>query len=151
MKLESKSLLLSQDVEILGRHMKPCVRTTLEGAMATNEDRLGSYKVVLPHLSSFFFKRFLLQVIKSYTREQNMAGLFDEVSDRLSEIDTGKCPVYMLTGEYDHSCTPQASRDTAALIDGADLTIMEGMGHFPMSEDPEKFRRYLLPVLGKIG
>lgn len=27
---------------------------------------------------------------------------------------------------------------------------MEGLGHFPMSEDPEKFRSYLLPVLEKI-
>ena len=74
-----------------------------------------------------------------------------DVSDRLSEIDTARCPVFMLTGEYDHSCTPQASRDTAALIDGAELTIMDGMGHFPMSEDPKRFREYLLPVLNKIS
>ena len=74
-----------------------------------------------------------------------------DVSDRLGTIDTTVCPVYMLTGEYDYSCTPQASRDTAALIEGAELTIMEGMGHFPMSEDPETFRRYLLPVLEKIA
>ena len=28
---------------------------------------------------------------------------------------------------------------------------MEGLGHFPMSEDPERFRRYLLPVLDEIA
>ena len=27
---------------------------------------------------------------------------------------------------------------------------MQGLGHFPMSEDPEKFISYLLPVLEKI-
>jgi pimeloyl-ACP methyl ester carboxylesterase len=27
---------------------------------------------------------------------------------------------------------------------------MQGLGHFPMSEDPEKFISYLLPVLDKI-
>jgi hypothetical protein len=27
---------------------------------------------------------------------------------------------------------------------------MKGLGHFPMSEDPEKFVSYLLPVLEKI-
>ncbi len=27
---------------------------------------------------------------------------------------------------------------------------MKGLGHFPMSEDPEKFMSYLLPVLEKI-
>ena len=33
---------------------------------------------------------------------------------------------------------------------GAQATIMKGLGHFPMSEDPEKFVSYLLPVLEKI-
>lgn len=74
-----------------------------------------------------------------------------DVSDGLAEIDTDLCPVFMLTGEYDHSCTPQASSDTAAMIRGAELSIMEGLGHFPMSEDPETFRTYLLPVLEKIS
>lgn len=73
-----------------------------------------------------------------------------DVADGLREIDAAQCPVFMLTGEYDHSCTPQASRDTAALIDGADLTIMDGMGHFPMSENPAEFKKHLMPVLQKI-
>ena len=28
---------------------------------------------------------------------------------------------------------------------------MEGLGHFPMSEHPEQFRRYILPVLDEIA
>ena len=56
----------------------------------------------------------------------------------------------MLTGEYDYSCTPEASQETADLIPGAELTVMPGLGHFPMSENPALFRRYLLPVLDKI-
>ena len=39
---------------------------------------------------------------------------------------------------------------TAAAIDGASVTIMEQLGHFPMSENPEQFRRYIAPVLGRI-
>lgn len=74
-----------------------------------------------------------------------------DVSDRIADIDTKQCPVYMLTGEYDYSCTPEASRETAARIEGAELTIMNGLGHFPMSEDPEKFLPYLTPVLDKIA
>ncbi|MEM0987642.1 MAG: alpha/beta hydrolase [Pseudomonadota bacterium] len=73
-----------------------------------------------------------------------------DVSDRLSEIDTSACPVFMLTGEYDYSCTPEASQETAALIPGAELTVMKGLGHFPMSEDPDAFREHLLPVLNRI-
>jgi hypothetical protein len=27
---------------------------------------------------------------------------------------------------------------------------MEGLGHFPMSEDPARFRDYILPVLDRV-
>ena len=37
-----------------------------------------------------------------------------------------------------------------AAIKGASVTIMEQLGHFPMSENPEQFRRYIAPVLGQI-
>ena len=39
---------------------------------------------------------------------------------------------------------------TAAAIAGANVTIMEQLGHFPMSENPAQFRRYIAPVLGDI-
>ena len=73
-----------------------------------------------------------------------------DVSDTLARIDPNKCPVFMLTGEYDYSCTPEASRVTAEKIAGAKLTVMERLGHFPMSEDPERFKRHLAPVLDEI-
>jgi pimeloyl-ACP methyl ester carboxylesterase len=62
--------------------------------------------------------------------------------DRVQKIDTKTCPVYMLTGEYDYSCTPAASRATAEKIPGAVFTEMKGMGHFPATEDPAGFLRY---------
>ena len=36
-------------------------------------------------------------------------------------------------------------------IAGSEVTIMKGLGHFPMSENPEEFLKHLLPVLEKIG
>jgi len=74
-----------------------------------------------------------------------------DISETLAEIDTSKCPVFMLTGEYDYSCTPDSSRRTADIIEGAQLTVMEGLGHFPMSEDPDTFRAHLMPVLRQIA
>jgi pimeloyl-ACP methyl ester carboxylesterase len=73
-----------------------------------------------------------------------------DLHDRVGAIDTTRCPLYLLTGEYDFSCTPEDTRRTAARIPGARVTIMEGLGHFPMSEHPAEFRRYLLPVLDEI-
>lgn len=73
-----------------------------------------------------------------------------DLRDRVGEIDTGLCPLYLLTGEYDFSCTPDDTLRTAARIKGARVTVMEELGHFPMSEHPARFRRYILPVLDEI-
>jgi hypothetical protein len=34
--------------------------------------------------------------------------------------------------------------------DGRQYRLMQNLGHFPMSENPEQFRRYILPVLDRI-
>jgi pimeloyl-ACP methyl ester carboxylesterase len=72
-----------------------------------------------------------------------------DIRDRVDQIDTRRCPLYLLTGEYDYSCTAEATIDVAKRT-GASVTIMQGLGHFPMSENPEKFISYLLPVLEEI-
>jgi pimeloyl-ACP methyl ester carboxylesterase len=74
-------------------------------------------------------------------------GHFD---DRSVQIDTERCPVYLLSGEYDSSCTPERTLATAERIKGSKATIMKGIGHFPMSENPSLFREYLLPILNEI-
>lgn len=73
-----------------------------------------------------------------------------DLRDRVGGIDTSACPLYLLTGEYDFSCTPEDTMRTARQIAGAEVTIMEQLGHFPMSENPAQFRRYILPVLQRI-
>jgi pimeloyl-ACP methyl ester carboxylesterase len=73
-----------------------------------------------------------------------------DLRDRVARIDTRRCPLYLLTGEYDFSCQPDDTRRTASKIPGARVTIMKEIGHFPMSEHPAQFRRYILPVLDEI-
>src|SRR6201985_1487390 len=74
-----------------------------------------------------------------------------DIRGRVAEIDTRRCPLFLLTGEYDYSCTPEETLAVARSIGGCEVTIMKGLGHFPMSENPEAFLEYLLPVLEKIG
>lgn len=73
-----------------------------------------------------------------------------DLRGKLGGIDTGRTPLYLLTGEYDFSCTPEDTRRTAQSIPGAQVTIMRELGHFPMSESPTQFRTYILPVLETI-
>ncbi|MEK9646732.1 MAG: alpha/beta hydrolase [Alphaproteobacteria bacterium] len=70
--------------------------------------------------------------------------------ERVARIDPAKCPVYLLTGEYDFSCEPADTIRTAEKI-GIEAVIMEEVGHFPMSENPQQFRKYLMPVLESIA
>ena len=74
-----------------------------------------------------------------------------DIRDRVAKIDTSRCPLFLLSGEYDYSCTPQETLEVARSVAGAEATIMEGLGHFPMSEDPERFIGYLKPVLESIN
>ena len=75
-------------------------------------------------------------------------GDFDKASGK---IDTSQCPIYLMSGEYDCSCTPERMFATAERIKGSKPILMEGMGHFPMSENPALFKQYLMPVLSEIA
>jgi len=70
-----------------------------------------------------------------------------DAREDIKTIDTARCRVALLTGEYDYSCTPEQTEQAAAAIPGASLTIMKGMGHFPMIENYRDFRPYLLDAL----
>jgi pimeloyl-ACP methyl ester carboxylesterase len=74
-----------------------------------------------------------------------------DIRARVAQIDTRRCPLFLLSGEYDYSCTPDETLAVARSIRGCDVTIMKGLGHFPMSENPDAFMKYLLPVLEEIA
>ncbi|KHQ49822.1 MULTISPECIES: alpha/beta fold hydrolase [Mameliella] len=65
-------------------------------------------------------------------------------------IDTDKCMLYMLTGEYDPNTAPSDTQELADQVPGAKYWAMEKLGHFPVTEDYTKFREYLLPILEEI-
>lgn len=73
-----------------------------------------------------------------------------DLRGRLAAIDTRVCPVWLLTGEYDYSCTPEATQEVAAAVPGSAVAIVPKLGHFPMSENYERFAAALRPVLDRI-
>ena len=72
------------------------------------------------------------------------------LSEGVASIDTQACPLFLMSGNYDFSCTREDMTRTADMIPGARLIPMEGVGHFPMSENPDLFASYLQPVLDEI-
>ena len=78
-----------------------------------------------------------------YTRD-------DSLIVRLGQIDTANTPVHLIVGAYDLTCTPDDARRTADAIPGATLSVMDEVGHFPMSEHPDGFRPFFIEALGKM-
>jgi pimeloyl-ACP methyl ester carboxylesterase len=78
-----------------------------------------------------------------YTRDDSLIG-------RLAQIDTTRTPVHFLVGAYDLTCTPEDARRTAAAITGATCTVMDELGHFPMSEHPQAFKAYFTDALARM-
>jgi pimeloyl-ACP methyl ester carboxylesterase len=81
--------------------------------------------------------------IAYYSLEHDLRGEADR-------IDTSRCAVHLLTGEYDFFTVPWTER-AAREIAGSSMTIMAGLGHFPMSEDHEGLMRHVLPILDAIA
>ena len=73
-----------------------------------------------------------------------------DAREDIKRIDTTRCKVALLTGEYDYSCTPAMTEAVAAAIPGSRYALMKGMGHFPMIENYPGFRPYLLDALDHV-
>jgi pimeloyl-ACP methyl ester carboxylesterase len=74
-----------------------------------------------------------------------------DLSKEGANIDTSKVGVHILSGEYDFTGTWEKGLEAQAAIAGSTFTKMLDVGHFPMSENPDKFIGYLLPLLEKIS
>ncbi len=78
-----------------------------------------------------------------YTRDDSLIG-------RLGQIDTSATPVHLIVGAYDLTCTPEDARRTADAIPGATLSVMDELGHFPMSEHPAGFMPFFVDALARM-
>ena len=80
-----------------------------------------------------------------YVYDHDLEGL-------ASKIDTSEVGVHFLSGEFDPSAVP-GPLSMAALakqIPGSTSAIIKGGSHFVMSDDYQRFREALLPVLEQI-
>jgi pimeloyl-ACP methyl ester carboxylesterase len=80
----------------------------------------------------------------------NYYGIEHDVTETARTIDTEKVGFYILGGEYDWSGTPEVCEALHEEVKGSRYTRMEKLGHFPMCENPEAFKAYLMPVLDDI-
>jgi pimeloyl-ACP methyl ester carboxylesterase len=75
----------------------------------------------------------------------------DMTPEQAAEIDTRKCMLYLLTGEYDPNTSPAETQAVADVVPGCKFIEMPKLGHFPATENYPEFRKHLLPVLDEIA
>lgn len=80
--------------------------------------------------------------IAYYTRDWDIDGV--------EGLLDGSVPIVLLSGAYDTSVPPSATRELAARIPGAVLRVMPELGHFPHAENPPVFREHLLWAIEQI-
>ncbi len=74
-----------------------------------------------------------------------------DLRETVRGIDPATTPLYLLTGEYDYSCSPADTEALGREVPGAKVTIMKGIGHLPMCENPELFLTFIRPVLDEVA
>ena len=98
MKLENWNALLSQDVQVLNEHMGPCIEKVVAEAMERYDDHPRNYKVLLPHLSSYFFRRHLLTIFKTYFEGGERPTRY--WTNLATVGNTGAASIFILLDEY---------------------------------------------------
>jgi 3-oxoacyl-[acyl-carrier-protein] synthase-3 len=111
MHLQSRPILLSQDVAILGRYMGPLSRRVLESALEEHGESLDSYTMVLPHMSSYYFEPTVKKIIGKLSQGQSVPYW----TNLRTAGNTGAASIFIMLDEY-LKTQPVASGDRILLF-----------------------------------
>lgn len=98
MKLDNRTGLLSQDVSVLSRHLVPAASKFLSRGLESNGDTLDSHAIILPHMSSFFFRRKLERIIASHSRDSQKPVPY--WTNLATAGNTGAASIFIMLDHY---------------------------------------------------
>ena len=84
---------------------------------------------------------------RSLRNDLHLWGVENSDEKRAERIDASKVPIYMYSGEFDFTCPPEHVEKSAKAIGEVNYEMLEGLGHFPMSENYDIFRPTLVQTL----
>ncbi|MBV8775296.1 MAG: alpha/beta fold hydrolase [Deltaproteobacteria bacterium] len=126
-RLRQEPLLAGKEPEDIA----PAVAETLIGKSA----QVGSFDRLVASMSALHKQSYL----KTIAGTANHARAF--------ELEKIAVPTHVVVGDEDRLTPPEMSRQIAARIAGARLTVIEGAGHVSNIEQPAKFNRAVLEFL----
>jgi 3-oxoadipate enol-lactonase len=114
-----------------------------DGSMERLLGRHWRSNAALPALSQAFLK----------TNTEGWMGCAAAISgtDFYEQTATLRLPTLVIAGANDGSTPPDLVRETADLIPGSTLRLIQGAGHLPMAEKPAEFAALLRDFLAATG
>ena len=98
MKLDNANRLLTQDVTILSQYLYKLSGAFVTEAMDRHQEQLASYRTVLPHMSSFFFRRKMERVMQDLPCNSGEPVAYWTNLDTAG--NTGAASIYVMLDQY---------------------------------------------------
>jgi 3-oxoacyl-[acyl-carrier-protein] synthase-3 len=98
MKLDNATHLLSQDVTVLSQYLYILGSKFVSTAMDLHHERLDSYRMVLPHMSSFFFRRKMERMMQDYAGDSG--HLVPYWTNLATAGNTGAASIYVMLNQF---------------------------------------------------
>jgi 3-oxoacyl-[acyl-carrier-protein] synthase III len=98
MHLDNADRLLSQNVAILSRYFIPLAGRFVQSALQRHDERLDDYQMLLPHMSSFFFRRKMERVIREHC--QNPDTPVPYWTNLATAGNTGAASIFVMLDHY---------------------------------------------------
>jgi 3-oxoacyl-[acyl-carrier-protein] synthase-3 len=96
MKIESKPLILSQDIRILAKYMAPLSKMAVEGALSEHDETLDCYSMVLPHMSSYYFEPSVKKIMAELSPDREVPYW----TNLRTAGNTGAASIFIMLDEY---------------------------------------------------
>jgi 3-oxoacyl-[acyl-carrier-protein] synthase-3 len=96
MQLQSKPLMLSQDVTILAKYMAPLSKKAVVGALCEHDETLDGYTMVLPHMSSYYFEPAVKKIMDELSPNREVPYW----TNLCTAGNTGAASIYIMLDEY---------------------------------------------------
>ncbi len=98
MQMDSRTARLTQDVEILSKYLIQYGKETLADAMRKHNESLDRYRIVLPHLSSYFFRRRMERILQEHSQTPDVPVPY---WTNLANVgNTGAASIYIMLDQF---------------------------------------------------
>lgn len=96
MKIDSRTMILSQNIKILAKYMAPLSKKAVEGALCEHGETLDNYTMVLPHMSSYYFERAVRKVLAELSPNR----VVPYWTNLRTAGNTGAASIFIMLDEY---------------------------------------------------